>query len=213
VSKAIKRAALTVPFIALAAGIGLVWTISQPERSDTHDAVETDAPGNAEPAGLDAKAAERAPASAAAASIPAAPAPTDAPARSKAVALGHISEPGQQLKPYVALALTETAKTTEELCPELAQKDDGKTSPDSAEAGKPHADAKGCVLPIGSEPAASVEQAAIPLESGRPPAPFPRAKGFNFLPYAGGLGAAVAAVPVIGGLNDNKNSSQPVSPD
>lgn len=117
-----------------------------------------------------------------------------------------------RLKPEIALALTTTSKTTEELCPELTQKDDDKSSSDSAQA-KPNADAQGCVLPIGAEPAANVQQAAIPLESGRPPAPFPRAKGFNFLPLAGGLGTAVAAIPVISGFSDNKNSSEPVSPD
>jgi hypothetical protein len=113
----------------------------------------------------------------------------------------------------MALALMATSKTTEELCPELAQKVDGKNSPGSAEAAKSHTDTKGCVLPIGSEPAANVQQAAIPLESRRPPAPFPLAKGFNFFPLAGGLGAAVASIPVIAGLSDNKDSSQPVSPD
>jgi len=214
VSKTKRRAALTIPFIALAAGIGLIWTLSQPEHSVTPDAVETDAPGNAEPAELGAQAAEPAAASAAAASTLASSASTDAPARLKAVALGHVLKRGQQLKPYVALALLETQLTTEELCPELAKEAGGsEESGDNQKApgtsSKSERDEKGCVLPIGNEPNAATAQANMPIE--RPPTFLGRQK-LNFMPYVGGLGAAIASVPVIEGLSTNKHNRQPISP-
>jgi len=120
------------------------------------------------------------------------------------------------LKPYVALALMTTQQATEEMCPELAE--DASSSEESANgqastpapATKSERDEKGCVLPIGNEPSAATAQASMPVE--RPPTFFGRQKT-NFMPYLGGLGAAVAAVPVINGLSTNKNDDhQPISP-
>lgn len=207
-----KRTTLTISLLVLAtAAAGTAWYLQRSESSTTANGIERAAPEQTEPLPPQISDTTVVEGSAVAADAEVGPATMAARNVQGREPHGHLGTP--QLKPQVALALMETSKTTEELCPELAQKDDGKTSPDSVEAAKPHTDAKGCVLPIGSEPAANVQQAAIPLESGKPPAPFPRAKGFNFLPLAGGLGAAVAAVPVIGGLSDNKDSSQPVSPD
>jgi len=120
------------------------------------------------------------------------------------------------LKPYVALALMTTQQTTEEMCPELVEEAGGGDGSANGQAATPapttksQRDEKGCVLPIGGEQSATVTQASMPIE--RPPTFLGRQK-LNFMPYLGGLGAAVATVPVINGLSTNKNDDhQPISP-
>jgi hypothetical protein len=141
--------------------------------------------------------------------------PIDKPAL-ESTQLARNSRPAKRLNPYVALALTTTQQTTEELCPKVAE--ELKRTEESAKAQvatpapttKSKQDEKGCVLPIGDEPSASTAQASMPIE--KPPTFIGRQR-LNYMPYLGGLGAAVAAVPVINGLSTNKNDHhQPISP-
>jgi hypothetical protein len=133
----------------------------------------------------------------------------------RATELAKKSRTAKPLNPYVALALTTTQLTTEEICPALAKEAKGNKEPANGQVAtpapteRPERDEKGCVLPIGSEPSAATAQASMPIE--RPPTFLGRQK-LNFMPYLGGLGAAVAAVPVINGLSTNKHNRQPVSP-
>jgi hypothetical protein len=126
------------------------------------------------------------------------------------------SRPVKQLKPYVALALTTTQQTTEKLCPELAQEVNGRENSGNSQEATPASttkserNEKGCVLPIGDEQSAAATPASMPIQ--RPPTFFGRPK-FNYMPYLGGLGAAIATVPVINGLSTNKHNQQPISPE
>ena len=123
------------------------------------------------------------------------------------------SRPDRRLKgrvdPYVALALTKGPQTTEELCPEDAKKltnEPGSNKQESTSRTK----VQGCVLPIGEESPAPPQQASMPVD--RPPTFINAHHRTNFLPYAGGLGAAIASFPVISGLSKNKDSRGPISP-
>lgn len=144
--------------------------------------------------------------------------PTDAAPTAAGSTLGapavvhpvHRAKANNLLTPYVALALTTQSQTTEELCPELAVEfADGETA-DPANQPDDRPNAQGCVLPIGGVPEIAMQQASMPLER---PTPLLQRHQSSFLPIAGGLGAAIAAVPIIGGLSKNKVLQQPVSPE